>query len=137
MKSKRKTAQKRATRARKSAKGARAASAKMARGLGANTGDCVNSEKWTLWPEMAAPIGAAPKGHTAIWVPNHIYDRVAAAFRKDRRTAEVKKKLLARQAGLSIEMKCEGTCDGGWCAPLLIAEGPDWKTWVCDCEYFV
>ena len=118
--------------ARKSATGARTASAKKARGAGESTGDCKSAETWTILPGALAP-----KGYTAVWVPNKTYDRVAAAFLKDHRSAAVKKRLKARQAGLSLDAHCEGTCDGGWCAPLLISDNGDSKVWVCECEYFV
>ena len=117
---------------RKSAKAAQGARVKRARALGENTGDCKNIEKWTLLSGTAAPTG-----HTAVWVPNAIYDRVAASFLKDRRTAAEKKSLRERRASFSLEMKCDGTCDGGWCAPLLISDDGSVKVWVCDCEYFV
>ena len=120
------------TGARKLVKAAQAATAKRPRALGENTGDCKNIEKWTLLSGTAAP-----KGHTAVWVPNQIYDRVAAAFLKDHRTAGVKKKLRERRASFSLEMKCDGMCEGGWCAPLIISDDGGVKVWVCDCEYFV
>jgi len=125
-------APRRSTGARKSAKAARAATAKRAGTLGENTGDCKNIEKWTLLSGSAAPTG-----HTAVWVPNKTYDRVAAAFLKDHRTAAEKKSLRERRASFSLEMKCDGTCDGGWCAPLIISDDGSVKVWVCDCEYFV
>jgi hypothetical protein len=82
------------------------------------------------------------KGLTQVWVPNKIYDRVAANFAKKARSAYAKKLLRQRMAPLSITPVCGGTCEGGWCKEIPLSGAPLPKNglsdvYVCECTYFV
>lgn len=82
------------------------------------------------------------KGLTQVWVPNKVYDRVAANFAKRARSAYAKKMLLQRMAPLSITPVCGGTCEGGWCKEIPLSGAPLPKNglsdvYVCECTYFV
>jgi hypothetical protein len=78
-------------------------SSKVRRSLGETGGaGCGYSIKWS---ELTST-----KGFTQVWVPNEMYDKVAASFMKRAKGRRYAKNMFrARMAPLGLNVKCGGT----------------------------
>jgi hypothetical protein len=124
-------AKKRSTKVRRPLKQSGKTLSKVRRSLGETGGTgCSYSIKWS---ELIST-----KGFTQVWVPNDMYDKVAASFMKRSKGRKYPKSMFrARMAPLGLNVKCGGTCSGGWCQEHLIQDGGSSKLYVCECAYFV
>ena len=99
------------------------------RAPGDTTDGCTYSVHWTLL--------ASTKGFTQVWVPTKAYDRVAARFLKSANGSYARRLLRERMAPLGVDVKCGGSCYGGFCEEHLIFDGGSSKVYVCECGYYV
>ena len=96
----------------------------------ANEADsCGYVVKWSLLNSI--------KGLTQVWISAKAYDAAAAKFIGGVEGKYAKNLLQARMAPLGLDVKCQGSCYGGWCREITIFDGGSSKVMVCECSYYV
>jgi hypothetical protein len=78
------------------------------------------------------------EGMTPVWIPDEMYERVAASFLTTKAEDEYATGLLrARMAPMGVWHTCKGTCSGGWCKEVILQPDELSALSVCECSYFV
>jgi hypothetical protein len=91
---------------------------------------CKFVAEWKLLTSLA--------GMTPVWIPDEMYERVAASFLTTKAEDEYATRLLrARMAPMGVWHTCKGTCYGGWCKEVILQPDELSALSVCECSYFV
>lgn len=77
------------------------------------------------------------EGMTQVWIPDAMYEKVAASFLAKTEGDCEQRMLRARKAPIGVWHVCKGTCGGGWCKEVILQPDGLSAVSVCECSYFV